>query len=66
MIIIDENGKERDAVSVKKIQHNIVDAVNGGSIEEGFVEALIKGRRGEWIEWYHLPKFRELNPYIKL
>jgi hypothetical protein len=64
MKIIDENGKERSAVSLKKIKHNIPDKVNGGYLQEEFVEAMIEGKHGTWKEWYHLPKFRQLNPGI--
>ena len=66
MKIIDENGKEREAISVKKIVHKIPDAINGGFIEEEFVEAVIDGKRGSWKEFYHLPKFKQLNPEVKV
>lgn len=66
MIIKDENGKERKAVSIKKITHKISDAVNGGTVDEEFAEVVIDGNRGQWKEWYHLPKFKQLNPSIEI
>lgn len=66
MKIIDENGKEREAISVKKISHPIPDAINGGTVEEEFIEAIIRGKHRTWTEFYHLPKFKQLNPEIEL
>ena len=68
MIIIDSNKKEKNAVSLKVITHEVVDAVNKGTIPTQFVEAVIKGRyRPEiWVEWYPLIEFKENNPSIEI
>ena len=68
MIIIDSNKKEKNAVSLKVITHEVVDAVNKGAIPTQFVEAVIKGRyRPEtWVEWYPLIEFKENNPGVEI
>ena len=68
MIILDNNGKEKTAVSLRIITHEIRDAVNKGAIPEKFIEAVIKGkhRPDTWVEWYPLSKFRENNPNIEV
>ena len=68
MIIIDSNKKEKNAVTLKVITHEVVDAVNKGAIPTQFVEAVIKGRyRPEtWVEWYPLIEFKENNPSIEI
>ena len=68
MIIIDSNKKEKNAVSLKVITHEVVDAVNKGAIPTKFVEAVIKGRhRPEtWVEWYPLIEFRTNNPDVEV
>lgn len=68
MNIIDGNGKNREAVSLKVITQEIRDAVNKGAIPQKFVEAVIKGkyRPETWIEWYPLEKFKINNPDIRI
>jgi len=68
MIIIDGNKREKDAISLKVITHEVRDAINKGVIPTRFVEAVIKGRhRPEtWVEWYPLAQFRENNPDIEV
>jgi hypothetical protein len=68
MIIVDGNGKEKNAISLKVITHEVRDAINKGAIPTKFVEATIKGkhRRGTWIEWYPLAEFRENNPGVPI
>lgn len=64
MKIIDINGKERNVKSVKRMTHQIPDAVNGGiATTQVFVEVVIIGRTGrEWTEWYPFGKFAVMNP----
>ena len=68
MRIMDGNGKEKEALSLKVITHEVRDAVNKGAIPTKFVEAVIKGRNrpGTWIEWYPLVEFQVNNPNIKV
>ena len=69
MRIIDCNDKEREALSVKVVSHQIPDAIHGGIATTAlYVEALIKGRhrKGTWTEWYLLEQFREKNPSIAI
>ena len=49
-----------DGELVAKKEMSIVD------VEEKFVEAIVIGRRGEWIEWYSLKQFQEMNPGIRI
>ena len=49
-----------DGELVAKKEMSIVD------VEEKFVEATIIGRSREWVEWYPLKQFEEMNPEIKL
>lgn len=35
-------------------------------VEEQFVEATIIGKNREWVEWYPLKLFEEMNPEIKI
>lgn len=63
MKIIDINGKERNAKSLKIIKHNVQDSRSGEIRTLEYVEAVLKGRNGnQWIEWYPLDEFTELNP----
>jgi len=66
--IVDVNGKERQAKSVKKIIHKVPDVINGGTVDEEYVEVEIVGqhRKGTWKEWYPLKKFVKMNPNVKL
>lgn len=68
MRIIDGNGSEKEAVSLRVITHEVKDAVNKGVIPTEFVEATIKGknRLGTWTEWYPLVEFQINNPNIKV
>jgi hypothetical protein len=68
MIVIDSNGKEKNAISLKVITHEVRDAINKGAIPTKFVEAVIQGRhrKGTWVEWYPLEQFRSLNPKIEV
>ena len=68
MIIIDSNKTEKNAISLKVITHEVVDAVNKGAIPTKFVEAVIKGRHRleTWVEWYPLIEFRTNNPDVEV
>jgi len=68
MKIIDINGKEREVVSIKKINHQIRDAVHGGVFTtKEYVEVEVQGKTGRvWKEWYPIEDFRKLNPGIKI
>jgi len=68
MIIIDGNKREKNAVSLRVITHEVRDAINKGVIPTQFVEAVIKGRHrvGTWTEWYPLIEFKENNPGVKI
>lgn len=65
MKIVDINGKEREAISIQKISHQVVDK-DGNPVAEEYVEVVIKGqfRKGTWREWYPLEKFKEMNPEV--
>jgi len=67
-IILDSNGKEKNAISLKVITHEVRDAINKGAIPTKFVEAVIKGkhRTETWIEWYPLSEFKKNNPDIRI
>ena len=66
MKIIDINGKEREAVLIKRITHQIPDAVKGGiAATKEYVEVVIVGKTGrKWTEWYPLEKFVVMNPAL--
>ena len=66
MKIIDINGKEREALSVKRITHQIPDVVKGGiATTKEYVEVIIIGRTSrQWTEWYPLEKFVVMNPTL--
>ena len=68
MIIIDGNNREKNAISLKVITQEVVDAVNKGAIPIKFVEAVIKGRHRleTWVEWYPLIEFRKNNPDVEV
>lgn len=68
MMIIDCNGKEKEALSVKVITHEVKDAINKGAIPTKFVEAVIKGRHraNTWTEYYPLIEFQINNPTVKV
>ena len=65
MKIIDTNGKEREALSLKRITHQIPDAVGGGiATTSEYVEVMIKGNFRSWTQWYPLAEFRKKNPTV--
>ena len=67
MKIIDVNGREREAVSVKRVSHEIPDALHGGiAATAEYVEAEIQGRMRIWTEWYPLEEFRTANPKVQI
>jgi hypothetical protein len=68
ILILDGNGKEKNAISLKVVSHDVRDAINKGAIPTQFVEAVIKGRHraGTWVEWYPLSEFRKNNPSIEV
>ena len=68
MIIIDGNGKEKEAKSVKKMIQQSPNAITDELVDEEFVEALIVGKNNnrEWVEWYSLKDFQDKNPNIEV
>lgn len=68
--IIDCNGKERNAKSVKVIQHEfrnaLTDSDNEVLGELEYAEVVIIGKSREWTEWYPLDEFREKNPDLEI
>ena len=67
MKIIDLDGKEREALSMKRISHQVVDAVNKGQfIQTELVEVVIKGKTRQWVDWYPIDEFIKLNPTLVL
>ena len=68
MMILDGNRREKNAITLKVITHEVRDAINKGAIPTKFVEAVIKGRHraGTWVEWYPLSEFRKNNPDIEV
>jgi hypothetical protein len=68
MIILDSNKREKNAISLKVITHEVRDAINKGAIPTKFVEATIQGkhRQGTWTEWYPLAEFKQNNPDIEV
>jgi len=63
----DINGREKRAAGFRKFQHPIWDAINKRYFYEWWVEIEVVGRRrGSWIEYMPLDKFRELNPKIRI
>jgi len=65
MKIIDINEKEREAESIKVINHETTDK-DGNIVNEEFAEVVIKGKNRTWTEWYPLKIFKELNKEVKL
>ena len=68
MLIVDINGKEKEALLVKIIPHQVRDALSDQMVNKMYVEALIKGkhRNKTWKEWYPLEEFQKRNPNIEL
>lgn len=66
MKIIDINNKEREALSIKRVTHQIPDAVKGGiATTKEYVEVIIIGKTGrKWTEWYPFEKFAVMNPKL--
>jgi len=69
-VIKDVNGREKLilANSLRVIDHEVRDAIHGGTITEKYVEVVVVGRHRntKWKEWYPLKKFLEMNPNITL
>lgn len=67
--IVDVNGRVRlvRRDSIRIIDHEVRDAIHGGTVTEKYVEVVVVGqhRRGEWKEWYPLGKFLKLNPNLE-
>ena len=67
MRIIDTNGKEREVLSLKRITHQIPDAVGGGiAVASEYIEVVIKGNFRSWTNWYPLEEFRANNPKVQI
>jgi hypothetical protein len=64
MKFIDINGKEKEALRIRIIDHQIRDAINNDIIYEKWVEIDVIGRRGIWKEYMKLEDFERLNPEI--
>ena len=65
MRIIDTSGKEREALSLKRITHQIPDSVGGGiATTSEYVEVMIRGNFRTWTQWYPLAEFRKKNPTV--
>ena len=66
MKIIDINGKEKNAITVKRIIHQVKD-INGEDVPTEYVECQIEGRtKRRWPEWIPLAEFVKANPHIKI
>ena len=64
--IIDINGAERVALSLKRIYHP-VQLEDGNVMDVAYVEAVILGKTGrEWKEWYPLREFEDANPDVEI
>lgn len=64
--IIDGNGAERVALSLKRIYHPIR-LEDGNIMDVAYVEAVILGKTGrEWKEWYPLREFEDANPGVTI
>ena len=65
MKIIDPEGKEREILSMKRINHQVVDAIHKGEfIQTELVEVKIKGKTRTWVNWYSLEDFVRKNPMM--
>lgn len=65
MKIVDPEGKEREVLSIKRISHQVVDAIHKGQfIQTELVEVVIKGKTRQWVNWYPLEKFAVANPDV--
>ena len=65
--IIDTNGKKRNALSLKKIIHQVVNQISGSVENVDYIEAVIVGKTGrEWKEWYQPDKFFDVNPNVEV
>lgn len=66
--ITDINGRKKFAIknSIKIIDHEVRDAIHGGTITEKYVEVIIVGkhRNRRWKEWYPLKEFIARNPNL--
>lgn len=66
MRVIDLNGKKKKIDSIKVIQHDVSDAVNGGSVLVEYVEVEVVGKQSNWTEWWLLKEFKHNNPNFDL
>lgn len=63
MKIIDPDGKEREVLSMKRISHQVVDAIHKDQfIQTELIEVVIQGKTRQWIDWYPFEKFSAMNP----
>ena len=63
MKITDVDGKEREVLSLKRITHQIPDAIGGGiATTSEYIEVVIKGNFRNWTQWYPIAEFRKRNP----
>ena len=65
MKIIDMNGKDKEALSVKKIMHKVPDKINGEMLDVEFVEIQVQGKNHSWMIWEPLEEFNKNNPDFK-
>lgn len=66
MKVIGLNGKKKKIDSIKIIQHDVQDAINGSSIKVPYVEVEVIGKQSSWTEWWTLDEFRDNNPDFEL
>lgn len=64
--IIDVNGKERNASTLKKVVYKVHDAVHKNElIDKTYIEAQIIGKNGRtWITWFPFEEFVVANPNL--
>ncbi len=66
MLILDENGNQREVLpKFKVITHTFID-VNGNPRTQKFVEYTVVGRLRQWQDWCPLDVFRRLNPEVEV
>ena len=65
MRITDTDGKVREVLSIRRMTHQIPDAVGGGiAVASEYVEVVIKGNFRTWTQWYSFAEFRNKNPTV--
>ena len=64
--IIDINNRHRNINTIKRIRHQIRDAISGELIGEDYVEVTVVGRFRNWKQFYPLKEFKRVNPNIKV